>query len=426
MNEIDPIFQDPNDQKNKARILFLAWGFSIHAKRRIEIFAEDPNFEIMVVSTFNYQLPKVQNVLLTKNNPQHTQINNANEKNNPDKKSISFFKKYIPEKIRNQIISIKEIIEELITSYRHLIMLRKNYFEFKPNLIFLQTLLYPSYLAFFLPKKTPIITTFWNGDILWWAQWNGVERWLKKQIVQYGVERSNFITVNSDAAYRVCLNYGKPENYVSIVRYPGIDLNLFREENKEKAKNMIGVSARHVVFWPRGIGSYLNFDILVDAVPYIINKISDIIFLVFPIIRPDQEFFDNLNKKGIISYMEFRENVSFEAMPLYYSASDVMVSISSNDSQPNTMLEAMACGCPVVMGDIPQIREWILQDVNGFIVELRNPITLAETIVKAINLSPDELKTMKLRNRILIESRIDSKKMKNEIKKVVNRTIKQE
>lgn len=42
-------------------------------------------------------------------------------------------------------------------------------------------------------------------------------------------------------------------------------------------------------------------------------------------------------------------------MPDYYACADVMVSISSHDSLPNCMLEAMACGIPVVMGDIPQI-----------------------------------------------------------------------
>ena len=34
--------------KKRTRVLFLAWGFSIHAKRRIQIFVDDPSFEVAV------------------------------------------------------------------------------------------------------------------------------------------------------------------------------------------------------------------------------------------------------------------------------------------------------------------------------------------------------------------------------------------
>jgi hypothetical protein len=32
--------------KKRTRVLFLAWGFSVHAKRRIQIFVDDPSFEV--------------------------------------------------------------------------------------------------------------------------------------------------------------------------------------------------------------------------------------------------------------------------------------------------------------------------------------------------------------------------------------------
>ena len=39
----------------KTKILFLAWGYSIHAQRRIQIFVDDPLFDVTVVSTYNYR-----------------------------------------------------------------------------------------------------------------------------------------------------------------------------------------------------------------------------------------------------------------------------------------------------------------------------------------------------------------------------------
>ena len=59
---------------------------------------------------------------------------------------------------------------------------------------------------------------------------------------------------------------------------------------------------------------------------------------------------------------------------------DVMVSVSSNDSLPNCMLETMACGVPVMMSDIPQIHEWIVDGVNGYLCSPRDPDVLTEKI----------------------------------------------
>jgi hypothetical protein len=41
----------------------------------------------------------------------------------------------------------------------------------------------------------------------------------------------------------------------------------------------------------------------------------------------------------------------------YYNAADVMVTISSNGSQPHGMLETMACSIPVIINDIPSIHK---------------------------------------------------------------------
>jgi glycosyltransferase involved in cell wall biosynthesis len=74
-------------------------------------------------------------------------------------------------------------------------------------------------------------------------------------------------------------------------------------------------------------------------------------------------------------------------MPLYYSAADLFISISSNDSLPNVMLEAMACEVPVIMGDIPQIRGWVENNRNGYLVPPRDRPALVGVIKKNCELA---------------------------------------
>jgi glycosyltransferase involved in cell wall biosynthesis len=50
-------------------------------------------------------------------------------------------------------------------------------------------------------------------------------------------------------------------------------------------------------------------------------------------------------------------NVSPERMPDVYRAADVVLSVPSSDSSPRSVWEALACGCPVVVSDLPWARD---------------------------------------------------------------------
>lgn len=58
---------------------------------------------------------------------------------------------------------------------------------------------------------------------------------------------------------------------------------------------------------------------------------------------------------------------------------DVFVSLSRCEGSPNVVLEAMACGCPLVVSDIPGHRE-ILDEQTALFVRLENPAEAAEAI----------------------------------------------
>ena len=69
-----------------------------------------------------------------------------------------------------------------------------------------------------------------------------------------------------------------------------------------------------------------------------------------------------------------------------FSAAEVSVSISVHDGTPNSLLEAMACGCFPIAGDIESLREWIVPGKNGFLVEPNKPQSLAEALLLALSL----------------------------------------
>jgi glycosyltransferase involved in cell wall biosynthesis len=64
-----------------------------------------------------------------------------------------------------------------------------------------------------------------------------------------------------------------------------------------------------------------------------------------------------------------------------YAAADIFVLPSLEDNLPNTMLEAMSCGTPVVAYDVGGIPEAVISDVTGRLVPVGDTRGLAEGIL---------------------------------------------
>lgn len=54
------------------------------------------------------------------------------------------------------------------------------------------------------------------------------------------------------------------------------------------------------------------------------------------------------------------------------------------DGTSTSLLEAMACGLPVVVTDIPSIMEWVEEGYNGYLVPRRDSVSLAAKIVQLL------------------------------------------
>ena len=70
----------------------------------------------------------------------------------------------------------------------------------------------------------------------------------------------------------------------------------------------------------------------------------------------------------------------------YYQASDVFVLPSNREGLPNVLLEAMACGLPVVASNLNGITDWIIKDgKNGFLFEPGDSNQLGEILLKVLD-----------------------------------------
>jgi glycosyltransferase involved in cell wall biosynthesis len=90
---------------------------------------------------------------------------------------------------------------------------------------------------------------------------------------------------------------------------------------------------------------------------------------------------------------------------LFRNAS-IVVSPTTHDGTPNSLIEAIACGCFPVAGDIESIREWISDGENGYLVDATQPAYLAERLVQAIRNEPLRVAAKKV-NQNMIHDRAE-------------------
>jgi glycosyltransferase involved in cell wall biosynthesis len=70
------------------------------------------------------------------------------------------------------------------------------------------------------------------------------------------------------------------------------------------------------------------------------------------------------------------------SMPFFYNLATVVVSVPRSDGFPVTVLEASACGAPLIVSSLPYCAEWFDGAGNGIIVPVGDGTALAAAIVR--------------------------------------------
>jgi glycosyltransferase involved in cell wall biosynthesis len=124
-------------------------------------------------------------------------------------------------------------------------------------------------------------------------------------------------------------------------------------------------------------------DTFFKAVPLVLEKLPNVRFLC-PTMAGAREAEGWVKELGIQHAVALLPQQSRTEMADLFRQAKVVVSPSIHDGTPNTLLEALACGCFPVVGDIEPLREWITQDENGFLVDPADHHQLADAIIEAL------------------------------------------
>ena len=131
-----------------------------------------------------------------------------------------------------------------------------------------------------------------------------------------------------------------------------------------------------------GKGARKNLKYLFEALAYIIKK-REVLGVICGDGPQRSELETLRHKLGLDECIKFTGYLPSASVWALMKKASVFVSLSAYEGCPNTVMEAMACGCPLVLSDIPAHRE-ILDESCALFVDPLNIKQTADTIALAL------------------------------------------
>jgi glycosyltransferase involved in cell wall biosynthesis len=177
-----------------------------------------------------------------------------------------------------------------------------------------------------------------------------------------------------------------------------------------------------VVIYPRRLrpGSVCTQQFF-ESIPLILREQPNTLFIC-PGLEGNSTVNRWISRLGIQKAVRLLPELHHVQMANLFRLAQVTVSPSIHDGTPNTLLEAMACGCFPVAGDIESLREWITDNENGLLCDPTNPEALAEAIIRGLEDVELQAKARK-HNLRLIGARADYDKVMARAEKFYQQVI---
>lgn len=158
-----------------------------------------------------------------------------------------------------------------------------------------------------------------------------------------------------------------------------IDVSVFsKKEKMEMRKNFSFPSDKKIVLMGavRLDNPIKGFEFLKEALNILSCTRNDILLVLFGAIKNDKPFFDHL----AVPYISLGLLSDNDQIAELYSAADVTVVPSFYETFSQTIIEAMACGCPAVSFNNSGQTDIIDHKVNGYLANYKDAGDLANGI----------------------------------------------
>jgi len=221
----------------------------------------------------------------------------------------------------------------------------------------------------------PLVVSVWGNDFTLHAP---STPWMARQTRRCLI-RTNGVHADCRRDLRLAHEWGFPDGGSAIVApgNGGVKTDLFyppEEASPERELTLIN---------PRGFRAYVHNDTFFKALVAIVERWPELKVLC-PDMAGESQAIRWVQSLRLQKNVELLPKLSRLEMAEAFRRAAISVSPTTHDGTPNTLLEAMACGCFPIAGDLESVREWIAPGTNGILVDPEDPGSIGEAITRAM------------------------------------------
>ncbi|MBN1537592.1 MAG: glycosyltransferase family 4 protein [Anaerolineales bacterium] len=373
------------------RLLFVIDGRSPIALNWVEYFVQTGH-EVHLVST----RPCTSNLPLTSLNIIPVAFGEVAGRQSGNRGGDpSWLRTLIPVRWRT-VIKQRVAPRTLPSAARHLQQLIS---EIKPDLVHAMRIPYEGMLTALAGPDSPLLVSVWGNDFTLHA--SSTPR--MRNLTRLTLQRADALHTDCERDRRLATAWGfSPQKpIITLPGAGGVRLNMFKASalDREKGKK------EPLIINPRGVRAYVRNDTFFNAIPLVLAQEPQARFIC-PGMAGESQILNQIERLDISQSVTLLSKMPQADMATLFRQSDIAVSITEHDGTPNTLLEALACGCFPIAGDIETLREWITPGMNGFLVPPGDPQALAQAILLALE-QPELRQRAKAINLQMIKERAD-------------------
>lgn len=231
----------------------------------------------------------------------------------------------------------------------------------------------------------PLVSMSWGSDLLRDADKNSTMRWATR----FTLHRSTILVGDCDAVRQKAINFGFPDKRIVIFPW-GVDLEHFSPGPVERMENTGNIGTDFKILSLRSWEPIYGVDLVARAFIQACQQVPDLHLMLLGAGTMAAQIHTLLEQAQRVGQVTFGGQVSYKDLPHFYQSADLYLSASHSDGSSVSLMEALACGCPVLVSDIPGNREWITPGIDGWLFPDGDPTALTQGILKALAIKNGE------------------------------------
>jgi glycosyltransferase involved in cell wall biosynthesis len=212
-------------------------------------------------------------------------------------------------------------------------------------------------------------------------------RLLRRAQIRAALKAADAVFPVSETLKAAVTSLGVPADRVRVIPN-GVDTGIFQPGDRSAARDRLGLPREAtIVVSVASLSLRKGHQRVLDSLPAAVRAHPGLLYVAVGGASPEGDTGPLLRtmiaERGLGEHVRLVGARPHDEIPTWLQAADLFCLATSNEGRANVLIEALACGVPVVTTRIPANEELVEAGRDGLLVPLDEPAALAGALVEA-------------------------------------------